>query len=136
MSQNNELRAAALEVIEFQRQEALDRYGDAEKAESWACIRVLRAALAAQAGQSEPVVLWRYKDTFSVLPAMAGYTPPGPDWGPLYTHPAPVRQPLTDEEIIHIAKQTKTAEPGRDGHILPISFARAIEAKINEGTHE
>ena len=56
-----------------------------------------RAAIAAQAGQSEPALL---------------------------------RQPLTDEEIIHIAKQTKTAEPGRDGHILPISFARAIEAKI------
>ena len=41
------------------------------------------------------------------------------------------RRPLTDEEIIAIAKQTDSAEPGRDGYILPVSFARAIEAAHN-----
>ena len=37
------------------------------------------------------------------------------------------RKPLTDEQIIEIADKTQTAEPGTDGYILPISFARAIE---------
>ena len=46
---------------------------------------------------------------------------------PLYTAPQPDRKPLTDEQIIEIADKTQTAEPGTDGYILPISFARAIE---------
>ena len=46
LDESARLRAAALEVIGFNRQEAQDRYGDANKAESWACIRTLRAALA------------------------------------------------------------------------------------------
>ena len=46
---------------------------------------------------------------------------------PLYTAPQPARKPLTDEQIIEIADKTQTAEPGTDGYILPISFARAIE---------
>ena len=37
-------------------------------------------------------------------------------------------QGLTNEEIIAVAKQTDSAEPGRDGYILPVTFARAIEA--------
>jgi hypothetical protein len=41
------------------------------------------------------------------------------------------RKPLTDDEIIEIAKQTQSAEPGREGYILPVSFARAIEAAHN-----
>jgi hypothetical protein len=47
------------------------------------------------------------------------------------------RKPLTQEAIIEIAKQTKSAEPGgQEGYILPVSFARAIEAAhgIKEGT--
>ena len=48
---------------------------------------------------------------------------------PLYAAPqAAVAEPLTDEEIIAIATQTGSAEPGRDGYILPISFTRALEA--------
>ena len=45
------------------------------------------------------------------------------------------RKPLTDKEIISAAKQTHSAEPGREGYILPISFARAIEQAhgIKEG---
>ena len=46
---------------------------------------------------------------------------------PLYTAPQTDRKPLTDEQIIEIADKTQTAEPGTDGYILPISFARAIE---------
>lgn len=45
----------------------------------------------------------------------------------IYTSPTH-RKSLTDEQIIEIAKQTKSAEPGKDGYILPVSFARAIEA--------
>jgi hypothetical protein len=47
------------------------------------------------------------------------------------------RKPLTMKEIIEIAKQTKSAESGgQEGYILPVSFARAIEAAhgIKEGT--
>ena len=39
----------------------------------------------------------------------------------------PARKPLTDEEIMKTAKETQSAEPGRDGYILPFAFARAIE---------
>ncbi len=39
------LRTAAAEVIEFNRCHANDQYGDSDKAESWACVRTLRAAL-------------------------------------------------------------------------------------------
>jgi len=42
----------------------------------------------------------------------------------------PMETPLTDQRIIEIAKATDTAEPGRDGYILPVSFARAIESEI------
>ena len=42
---------------------------------------------------------------------------------------------MTDAEIIAIAERTKTAEPGRDGYVLPISFARAIlAAQQSEGS--
>jgi hypothetical protein len=46
---------------------------------------------------------------------------------PVYTTPKPCHQSLTEEEIVEIAKVTKSAEPGRDGYILPVTFARAIE---------
>lgn len=39
---------------------------------------------------------------------------------------------LTVEQIIKIAKETATAEPGRDGYILPASFAYAIEKAVME----
>lgn len=39
------LRGAAEKVIEMNRQHAHDQYGDADKAESWACVTVLLAAL-------------------------------------------------------------------------------------------
>jgi hypothetical protein len=40
------LREAAEKVIEMNRQHANDQYGEADKAEAWACVQVLRAALA------------------------------------------------------------------------------------------
>ena len=43
-----ELEAAAYHVIKMNRQHALDEYGNADKAESWACVTVLRKALEAQ----------------------------------------------------------------------------------------
>jgi hypothetical protein len=43
-----------------------------------------------------------------------------------------MKQMLSDERIIAIADATKTAEPGTDGYILPISFARAIEREVRE----
>lgn len=39
------LRFAAEEVIDFNRVHAHDQYGDASKAETWSCVRTLRAAL-------------------------------------------------------------------------------------------
>jgi hypothetical protein len=47
------LAAALLKIIEMNRQEALARYGDANKAESWSCIRVARSALAAKPATQE-----------------------------------------------------------------------------------
>ena len=35
----------------------------------------------------------------------------------------------TDTKIIALADETRTGEPGREGYILPISFARAVLAK-------
>ena len=35
---------------------------------------------------------------------------------------------LTDEQIIAVATASRAAEPGDNGYILPISFARAIIA--------
>lgn len=34
---------------------------------------------------------------------------------------------MSEAEIREIADRTKTAEPGRDGYVLPYSFARAVE---------
>lgn len=39
---------------------------------------------------------------------------------------------LTDQQIIEVAVATTTAEPGTDGYVLPISFARALFEKYNE----
>lgn len=46
----------------------------------------------------------------------------------IFTRPPAVREPLTEAEIIKIAQDNLAADPGRDGYILPIKFARAIEA--------
>ncbi|MBT9570043.1 MAG: hypothetical protein IV106_02825 [Pseudomonas umsongensis] len=43
--ENKTLRNALIKIIEMNRQHAEDQYGDPEKAESWSCITVARAAL-------------------------------------------------------------------------------------------
>lgn len=45
-----ELLEAAEKVIEMNLQESQDRYGDRNKAENWACVRVLRAAISKATG--------------------------------------------------------------------------------------
>lgn len=39
---------------------------------------------------------------------------------------------LTDNQLCEIARSTKTAEPGIDGYILPVAFARAVIAADRE----
>lgn len=46
-----DLLDAAEKVIQMNRQHAEDQYGDANKAESWACVVVLRAAIAKARGE-------------------------------------------------------------------------------------
>lgn len=46
--QNETLSNALTKIIEMNRQQAKDQYGDAEKAESWSCITVAREALGAR----------------------------------------------------------------------------------------
>ncbi len=46
---------------------------------------------------------------------------------PLYTHPAPSWQGLSDDEIMNIARESYMSRDGGD-----IKFARAIEAKLKE----
>jgi hypothetical protein len=44
---------------------------------------------------------------------------------------APVAaEALTVEEFIAIADATKSADPGRDGYILPVTYGRAVEAAV------
>src|SRR5438093_1399486 len=40
------MRKALEKIIEMNRQQAEDQYGDREKAENWACVRIARQALA------------------------------------------------------------------------------------------
>lgn len=48
------LRKAAQDVIDLNRTHARDQYGDADKAESWSCVRVLREALKPQPRAQHP----------------------------------------------------------------------------------
>ena len=41
----------------------------------------------------------------------------------------------TDTKIIALADETRTGEPGREGYILPISFAHAVLAKWGQPAH-
>jgi hypothetical protein len=42
---------------------------------------------------------------------------------------APVaRMPLSEEQIAEIANRTESADPGREGYVLPTAFTRAVEA--------
>ena len=45
--QRNRALAALKKIVEMNRQTAKDQYGDADKFESWSCVIVARAAIAA-----------------------------------------------------------------------------------------
>ena len=72
-----------------------------------------RAALAAQAVQSAPVA-WCNGDALlsfkcgNELPLKLSETKDGFYKTPLYTHPAPVRQPLTPDQVAEIGKATNS----------------------------
>jgi predicted metal-dependent hydrolase len=53
LSREEELEEACRRVIQMSRQHAEDQYGNAEKAESWACITTLRAALSGHKPKKE-----------------------------------------------------------------------------------
>lgn len=42
----------------------------------------------------------------------------------------PVQPELTDDDFCQIAQETQTAEPGRDGYIMPVAFGRAVERRV------
>lgn len=44
--QNQKMREALEKIIDMNRTEALHRYGDPDKAENWACVKVARESLA------------------------------------------------------------------------------------------
>lgn len=44
--EENKLVAALNKIIEMNRQQSVDQYGDADRAESWSCVKVARTALA------------------------------------------------------------------------------------------
>jgi len=49
-----DLRGALEKIVEMNRQNSLDKYGDPDKAEQWSCVRVGRAALAIAAVEAAP----------------------------------------------------------------------------------
>lgn len=48
LDENQRMREALEKLIEMNRQHAEDQYGDADKAESWACVRIAREAINAE----------------------------------------------------------------------------------------
>ena len=111
-------------------------------------MNALHAALQAAIDAPEPEpVAWRYRTKADWSSNWSNWVPCSPeqysdhvktstlhDWTydaqALYTHPPAVREPLTEAEIIKIAQDNLAADPGRDGYILPIKFAHAIEAAV------
>jgi hypothetical protein len=98
-------------IIQWNRDHATDQYGDPNKAESWACVRTARAALAAAASavpqaQAVPVAWLRdqrgaYEGPAALEPLfLLGWNPPGPGraatYSPLYAAQpaAPTSQPV------------------------------------------
>ena len=87
---------------------------------------ILRLKAAIDAPEQEPIgYCFNNRDFIGTVIGAKG------DWAPhetpLYTKPHQGAD-LTDEDIVRIAIESKSAEPGRDGYVLPISFARAVLA--------
>jgi len=53
MEREKVLVDALKKIIQMNRQQAIDQYGDAEKAETWSCVIVARKALTNYAGEGE-----------------------------------------------------------------------------------
>ena len=96
-------------------------------------IAALQAAIDTPEPEPEPEpVAWL--DPWTQAHCSTDYDAYGRHGIPLHKHPPAVREPLTEAEIIKIAQDNLAADPGRDGYILPISFARAIEAAVRTKT--
>ena len=74
--------------------------------------------------EQEPVAWWIPKAEQFCLPSSDGTRPFAKAWEPLYTTP-PQRKPLTDEEIMNIAKVSCI---GISPHQDTLNFAKVIEA--------
>jgi len=70
-------------------------------------------------------VLYRYKDTESVIKVMDGYTP-GEGWTPLYAAPQPERKPMTDDETLALFDRVKVRMLFTDAEVAP--FASGVAA--------
>lgn len=79
----------------------------------------------------QPTENLRCKSTQKRLATLWGYVKKEPDHFRDAAQMVPARQPLTNEQIIAIADNARAAESGDAGYILPIAFARAIEAAVN-----
>ena len=98
---------------------------------NWAEVNSLIAALEQPQVEQEPVAwLWiidgkRHSVSFG---GPNSNTPK--DWivQPLYTHPQPKRQPLTDAEILMVLDAADIPDLPRDFKDVDIDIARAIEA--------
>ena len=130
---NREVMQQALEALELSTPKARneDDYAEQGWEEHHAAITALKAALAEPTCKEhlhvEPVqepVAWRYKDTghFTASQLVSKF----PEWQPLYTHPAPQRQPLTEDEAWDMWEAV--ADRGKKGVHIVIDFARAVEA--------
>jgi hypothetical protein len=110
----------ALEVLEFAKAHGEFEQGSGVLHEINNSSTTLRQAIA-EAEKQEPVGFYDAENN-----DLRQEIPMGEDgdwWQPVYTHPQPKREPLTDEHILNLAR----------GHYNPhqrpeISFARAIEA--------
>lgn len=78
------------------------------------CAEQAKEELRAMLSHPHPTENLRCKSTQKRLATLWGYEK--------------ARQPLTNEQIIAIADNARAAESGDAGYILPIAFARSIEA--------
>lgn len=79
----------------------------------------------------QPTENLRCKSTQKRLATLWGYVKKEPDHFRDAAQMVSDRQPLTNEQIIAIADNARAAESVDAGYILPIAFARAIEAAVN-----
>ena len=99
-----------------------------------------RAAIAAHAGQSEPIAWYSEKhrdfmchETKQAQARLNSYTHQNGEFDkPLFDHPAPVRQRLMDDEIDALWDEPLTLPQKVQRRYI----ARAVEAKITGATHD